>query len=103
MEHKNCLNNFASNNLSISTSHLNHNWEKLLNETETKISKELVKLEQMLLNYQNEINLFLEKQFYNEPITQNSFPTYTIHNQISGDITKTNSYSENFTLYYKIF
>ena len=99
MEQKNTLNNFASITINIKTSHLNHSWEDLLTEQENKITNELVKLEQILLNHHSEIKEFLKTQFYNEPITQNSFPTYTIENQISGDLTKTNNYSENFTLY----
>ena len=52
MERKNCLNNFASINLNITTSHLNHSWETLLEMTEENIRNELIKLEKILLNYQ---------------------------------------------------
>lgn len=100
MERKNCLNNFASININITTSHLNHSWETLLEMTEENIRNELMKLEKILLTHHEQIIKYLDKQYYNEPITQNSYPTYTISNNISGDITKTNNYSENFTLYY---
>ena len=41
MDHKNCLNNFASINLNIKTSHLNHSWETLL-EKEMTLGLEMI-------------------------------------------------------------
>ncbi len=100
MERNNCLNEFASITISIETKEFNHGWEPILENTDSQIKEELSKLEKLFLDFFSEINEFLEKQYYNEPITQNSFPTFNLQDTISGDTTKTNQYSENFTLYY---
>ena len=95
-----CLNEFASLNISFQTKQINYKWEQLITNDVNKIENALNELETLFNNHFDEINYFLENKYFNEPITQNSYPTLYIDDTLSGNIEKTKHYSDNFTLYY---
>lgn len=99
-EKNNCLNEFSSLNISFETQHINYKWENLIIKDNNKFENALNELETLFKNHLDQINNFLEKKYYSEPITQNSYPKLYIDDNLSGNIEKTKNYSDNFTLYY---
>lgn len=94
-----CLNQFASININIITKHLNYNYNKLIIEKENKIKKVLTELETILTQHQDKIEIYLEKKYYNQPLTFNSYPKHFLDNHVNNNITTTNDYSRNYSVY----
>ena len=99
-EKNNCLNEFASLNISFETKQIKINWDNLIDSNNKKIENALNELETLFKNHFDKIDFFLEKKYFNEPITQNSYPKLYEDDKLSGNIEKTKNYLENFTLYY---
>ena len=96
----NCLNQFASINVSIKTKEYYHTYENIIKKNEYQIEKTLDRLNYILENYHLKIQSFLQKKFYNSELNSKSYPKHYLDNEVSGDITNTKTYSENFTLFY---
>lgn len=97
---QNCLNQLASINVSIETKEYHNMYSNNTSKLEYKLETMLDNLNYILENYNLKIQSFLQKKFYNTELNSKSHPKHYLDNEVSGDITNTKTYSENYTIYY---